>query len=95
MKDPLPTFTTLTEITSDGYPNLACIHVVEARVNGSILATLTDESRARMMCCGKYGVIALTLQLVKWSVPRQSTRWRLGGEVWRVRRLPSSRRSHF
>jgi hypothetical protein len=40
----------------------SCMHVVEARVNDSILATLTDESRARTMCCGKYGVIALTLQ---------------------------------
>ena len=37
---------------------------------------MADESRARTICCEKYELIALTLQLVEWGVPRQSTRWR-------------------
>ena len=90
MKDPLPTFTTLIEISSDGYPNLACIHVVEARMNGSILATLTDESRARTTCSGKYGVIALTLQGMGRATAIDSVA-KYGG----AGRLLSSRRNHF
>ncbi|KAN0131987.1 hypothetical protein V8E53_010267 [Lactarius tabidus] len=46
MKDPLPTFTTLIERIRDNHPNLAYIHVIEARVNGNIFMTLTDENRA-------------------------------------------------
>ena len=46
MKDPLPTFTTFIEKIRDEYPNLAYIHVIEARVNGNDLAALTDENRA-------------------------------------------------
>ena len=44
MKNPLPTFTTFIEKIRDEHPNLAYIHVIEARVDGNILATLTDEN---------------------------------------------------
>ncbi|KAI9435547.1 hypothetical protein H4582DRAFT_1970321, partial [Lactarius indigo] len=46
MKDPLPTFTTFIERVRDEHPNLAYIHVVEARINGSIAVAVTDENRA-------------------------------------------------
>ena len=47
VKDPLPTFTTFIERIRDEYPNLANIHVIEARVNDNNLVTLTDENCAQ------------------------------------------------
>ncbi len=46
MKDPLPTFTTFVERIRDEHPNLAYIHVVEARANGDTVVAVTDENRA-------------------------------------------------
>ena len=46
MKDPLPTFTTFVERIREEHPNLAYIHVVEARVNGDDVVTGSGESRA-------------------------------------------------
>ncbi|KAH9177322.1 putative NADPH2 dehydrogenase chain OYE2 [Lactarius sanguifluus] len=46
MKDPLPTFTTFLERIRDEHPNLAYIHVVEPRINGNTVVTVTDESQA-------------------------------------------------
>ena len=45
MKDPLPTFTTFVERIRDVRPNLAYIHVIEARVNGNTVSAVSDENR--------------------------------------------------
>ena len=46
MKDPLPTFTSFVERIRDEHPNLAYIHVIEARVNGNAVVAVSDENRA-------------------------------------------------
>lgn len=44
MKHPLPTFTTLVEHARDAYPNMAFVHVVEPRIDGTIVSGLDDEN---------------------------------------------------
>ena len=47
MKDPLPTFSTFVEHIRDEHPNLAYIHVIEARVSGNTTIAFSDENRAQ------------------------------------------------
>ncbi|KAI9459882.1 hypothetical protein BJY52DRAFT_1364723 [Lactarius psammicola] len=47
MKDPLPTFSTFIERIRDEQPNLAYIHVVEARASSDGVVAATDENQAQ------------------------------------------------
>ena len=47
MKDPLPTFSTFVERIRDEHPNLAYIHVIEARVSSNTTIAFSDENCAQ------------------------------------------------